>query len=220
MSENCRDLVAARAEDRVPACERLADSTALRESLESSQWLSSVCRIGDDDWKWCANHPNVTVREWAALMLGVVPDLSFARRLAWIKIFVEDPHAGMRQISVDALRPHVALDVHMCIEKLVPWTGSRSERLRHFAVEITRPVGERKQSIATLLLHPELGLPILEPLLSDESPDVCSSIVQWLLEASSSRPDWVQKTLLEWANRWKNPRACDTIDRIRNLLPV
>jgi 3-methyladenine DNA glycosylase AlkC len=143
-------------------------------------------------------HASDIVREWSAIIVGHSP-LTFPKKLAWIKPLADDANSGLREIAWLALRADVLRDPIDSIRSLVPWTGSRQERLRRYACEITRPRGVWTSHITILKGEPELGLPILEPLKSDESRYVKDSVANWLNDASKSNPDWVRAV----TNRWQ-----------------
>ena len=178
--------------------DELMGQSALKHSMAISQFLSQVCQVGDDLWKRLTSHDSDIVREWSAIVVGLDEKLTFARKLAWIKPIADDDHPGLREVAWMALRPDVARNVEKSIRSLVPWTGSRRERLRRYASEITRPCGVWTKHISELKMNPELGLPILEPLCSDDAKYVRDSVANWLNDASKSQPEWVRSVTDSW----------------------
>lgn len=179
----------------------LLNQSALKQSFAIGCWLSERIKIGDDAWRLLSNHESDIVREWTSIVVGSKNDITFARKLAWIKLFADDAHSGVREIAWLSLRADVIRDPVSAIQCLVPWTGSRNERLRRYASEITRPCGVWCSHIPMLKEQPELGLPILEPLLADDSKYVKNSVGNWLNDASKSRREWVQATATSWLKK-------------------
>jgi 3-methyladenine DNA glycosylase AlkC len=133
-----------------------------------------------------------------AFVVGLKESVSFQKKLAWIKPFADDPNPGLREVAWFALRNQVIAELDTAITKLVPWTGSRSERLRRYASEITRPCGVWAAHIPALKAQPELALPLLEPLKADDSKYVRDSVANWLNDASKSQPAWVRSVTKRW----------------------
>jgi 3-methyladenine DNA glycosylase AlkC len=181
--------------------DELMNQSALKKSFAIGRWLHEQIKVGDKFWKEVSIHESDVVREWAAIVVGMSSELTFARKLAWIKSFADDENAGLREIAWMALRPDVAREPIDSIRCLAPWTGSRAERLRRFASEITRPRGVWTSHIALLKEKPELGLSILEPLKSDDSKSVKDSVGNWLNDASKSKPDWVRDVVQRWLKK-------------------
>ncbi|MCY2985631.1 MAG: DNA alkylation repair protein [Planctomycetota bacterium] len=184
--------------------------SGLKQSFLIANWLSTRIKIGDDVWRLLAAHSNNIVREWAAIIVGLTDSIPFARKLAWMKTFADDEHPGLREIAWLALRADVIRDPLSAICCLVPWTGSRNERLRRLAVEVTRPSGVGCSPIPILQDQPELGLPILEPLSADDSEYVQIAVGNWIVDASKSKPDWVQAI----TERWLSESASDNTQAI------
>ena len=182
----------------------LLSQSALKQSFAIGGWLATKIKVGDDAWRFLSTHPSDIVREWSAIVVGLANDLTFARKLAWIKSFADDEHSGLREIAWLALRADVIRDPVHAIKCLVPWTGARNERLRRYASEITRPRGVWTSHIQQLKEQPELGLSILEPLLADDSKYVKNSVGNWLNDASKSQPEWVQTTIRRWLTESKS----------------
>ena len=176
----------------------LSQLSGLKQSFAIAQWLSQRIKLGDDSWRLLSSHESDIVREWAAIIVGLSDEITFARKLAWVKPFADDTHSGIREIAWLALRAQVTSDPIAAINALVPWTGSRNERLRRYACEITRPRGVWSSPISMLAENPEVGLPILEPLRSDDSNYVKNSVGNWLNDASKSQPEWVRATAKRW----------------------
>ena len=176
----------------------LLSQSALKQSFEIGKWLSARFKLGDEAWRRLSTHPSDVVREWSAIIIGLSDDITFARKLAWIKPFADDENSGLREIAWLSLRGEVIRDPDRAIQCLVPWTGSRNERLRRYASEITRPCGVWTSHVLRLKEQPELGLPILEPLLADDSKYVRNSVGNWLNDASKSQPEWVQSITTRW----------------------
>jgi 3-methyladenine DNA glycosylase AlkC len=194
--------------------------SSLQLSKEISKQLALILGPTDTRMKSLETHPSDVVREWGALIVGHWNSMPFSRRLAWIKPFADDSNPGTREIAWMALRAHVALNLPESIAKLEPWTGSRNERLRRYASEITRPCGVWCSHIELLKKEPELALDLLEPLKSDESLYVRNSVANWLNDASKSRPEWVLELTERWRKESETPqtkyivkRALRTLDK-------
>lgn len=187
--------------------------SALKQSQAIGHWLCDRITLGNRSYQYMVGHPSDVVREWTAFVVGGAPGLTFARRLAWIKTLADDSNAGTREIAWLALRPHVIEDPMDCVPRLVPWTGSRNERLRRYASEITRPCGVWCSHIPLLKQAPEIGLPILEPLIADSSRYVGNSVANWLNDASKSQPDWVRAVTQSWLARSQSPETLRIVRR-------
>ncbi|XZE43768.1 DNA alkylation repair protein [Pirellulaceae bacterium SH467] len=190
-------------------------------ALKKSQWigayLATVVHVGDDAWKSMSLHTSDVVREWAALIVGHAP-LSFLKKLAWIKLFADDDNPGLREIAWISLRGDVLRDTEECIRRMVPWTGSRNERLRRFASELTRPRGVWTFHIEQLKRNPELAIQILEPLKEDDSKYVKDSVANWLNDASKTKPDWVVEITDRWNRESDSPHTQYIIRRALRTL--
>ena len=176
----------------------LAKLSKLQQSKQIAQLLASQIPPTDSRFQQLQSHASDVVREWAALTIGLWPDMPFQRRLAWIKPLADDQNASTREIAWIALRAQVIQDPVSAIHRLVPWTGSRNDRLRRYASEITRPRGVWCQHSPTLIETPNLALPLLHPLRSDSSLYVRNSVANWLNDASKSQPLWVQQLTSQW----------------------
>lgn len=144
------------------------------------------------------SHPSDTVRGWAAYMIACAPDLTLRQRLKYIRPLADDAHFGVREWAWMALRPALASDVTSGLHYLQPWTRVRSENLRRFASEITRPRGVWCAHLSLLKEQPDLARPLLEPLRSDGSKYVRDSVGNWLNDAGKSQPDWVRSICASW----------------------
>ncbi len=172
--------------------------SALKQSKIVGAMLSDSVKLGDEIYRQLSTHPSDIVREWTAFIVGAKSEVAFKKKLAWIKLQADDPNPGVREVAWLALRDQVIDELESAIDCLVPYTGSRSERLRRFASEITRPCGVWAAHIPQLKRKPESALKLLEPLRDDTSKYVRDSVANWLNDASKSNPDWV----LEVTDRW------------------
>ncbi len=189
---------------------RLPTASALKQSFAIGTLLAESIELGDASFQSLTKHGSDIVREWSAVLIGVVDNVPLKKRLAWIKPLADDENPGVREIAWISLRNRVIGDLETAIDCLVPWTGSRRERLRRYASEITRPCGVWAAHISRLKETPELGLPILEPLRADESKYVRDSVANWLNDASKTRGPWVR----EVASRWAKESACPETELI------
>jgi 3-methyladenine DNA glycosylase AlkC len=196
----------------------IASLSVLQQSWEIGRWMAQRLELGDPSYQCMVGHRSDVVREWSAIVVGSVPDLSFAKRLAWIKTQADDSNAGTRELAWMALRPFVLEDPDGCIARLIPWTGSRNERLRRYASEITRPCGVWCAHSPLLKCEPERGLPILKPLCSDDSVYVNNSVANWLNDASKSQPKWVRSVTSEWLRTSPTPQTQRLVKRALRTL--
>lgn len=168
--------------------------------------LSQFIQPGDAIWKRLSTHHSDVVREWAAIVVSK-SQLTFPRKLAWIKLFADDENPNLREVAWRVLRPNVLAEPEACIRALVPWTGSRNERLRRFAIEVTRPCGAWSQHCSLLMQEPHRAISLLEPLRADDSEWVQNSMVHWLKDAGRNRSDWVRELLQRWAAESPRPET-------------
>jgi 3-methyladenine DNA glycosylase AlkC len=101
------------------------------------------------------------------------------------------------------VRPSVERELDAAIELLVDWSIHEHEGIRRFASEVTRPCGVWCNHLVRLKAEPQLALPILEPLRSDEAKYVRDSVGNWLNDASKSQPKWVQTLCRRWQRESK-----------------
>ncbi|MBI1345589.1 DNA alkylation repair protein [bacterium] len=143
-------------------------------------------------------HTSDTVRGWSAYMIAAPPDLTLTQRLKFMQPLGDDDHFGVREWAWMAVRPAVAADIQSALRHLKPWVKSASPNTRRFACEVTRPRGVWCTHIAELKEQPELALPLLEPLRSDDSKYVRDSVGNWLNDAAKSQPAWVRELCQSW----------------------
>lgn len=145
-----------------------------------------------------SKHNADMVRCWACYAIGKNENLNIAGTLEHIEPFAADSHFGVREISWLAVRPKLAQNIMESIDLLAQWTKNQDENIRRFATESTRPRGVWCKYIPELQQDPELGLPLLEPLRSDQSKYVQNSVGNWLNDASKSQPDFVCNLCRRW----------------------
>jgi 3-methyladenine DNA glycosylase AlkC len=179
-------------------------------ALYAAEGLEAASRYG--------SHASDTVRGWAAYVIGTAPELTLNRRLRLMQPLADDPHFGVREWAWLALRPHVAADVPAALKSLKKWTTRRSENLRRYAVEITRPRGVWCSHLGELKQDPEPALVLLEAVRSDSSKYVQDSVGNWLNDASKSRPDWVAAVTERWLNESATAETRRIIRRGRRSL--
>lgn len=113
------------------------------------------------------------------------------RLLNAIKPLASDHHFAVKEWAWLAARDWISSDIVHAIESLESWATDEDENLRRFASEGTRPRGVWSKHIPALKQTPEIALPILTPLLDDESRYVQDSVGNWLNDAAKSQPKWV-----------------------------
>lgn len=145
-----------------------------------------------------ASHTSDSVRCWITYTIGRNAQLSVSEKLQQLQPFAADSHFGVREISWMTVRPAIIENVEESLQILSSWTLSDNENIRRFASESTRPRGVWCEHIEVLKKHPQLALPILEPLKSDSSKYVCDSVGNWLNDASKTQPRFVIDLCLEW----------------------
>jgi 3-methyladenine DNA glycosylase AlkC len=183
---------------------------------QAAQLLLSECR--PSELQKLQKHPSDTVRGWVAFAVGLQPGRTLEQRLDAIRGLADDSHFGVREWAWLAVRDAIAAEIVLAIELLGAWTREKSEYIRRFASEATRPRGVWCAQIPLLKNQPALGLPILEPLRSDSAKYVRDSVANWLNDAGKSQPDWVTALCQRWTRESKTPETAMIVQRaMRNL---
>jgi 3-methyladenine DNA glycosylase AlkC len=147
--------------------------------------------------------------------------LPLERRLALARRFAADPHMAVRECAWDSFRPHLARDLARGLRLLRAWVADGDANVRRCAVEATRPRGVWTEHLQPLKEDPEPGLPLLEPLKSDESDYVRKAVGNWLNDASKTRPDWTRSVCRRWARESRTPETRAILRRaLRTLRPA
>ncbi len=160
--------------------------------------LVALTVFGEKAVKVLAEHPSDTARAWAAVAVGLAPDLSVADRFLKVRASALDHHFGVREWAWIGIRPYVIDETEESISLLRPWTKSDSERLRRFASESTRPRGVWSKHSLLLKREPERAESLLAELRNDDSRYVQKSVGNWLNDAAKTRPDWVKGLCKRW----------------------
>jgi 3-methyladenine DNA glycosylase AlkC len=169
-------------------------------------------QLGPKEIKGLLLHSSDTVRGWGAYCIAVDPSLSLEKAIDRIRPLADDSHFGVREWAWLAVRPLVAQDIKKSINLLMPWTIDRSENIRRFAIEVTRPRGVWSKHIAALKTSPLLGEGLLDRVMEDPSRYVQDSCANWLNDAVKSNPDWVVGYCTKWQKK-SNSQAVSYITR-------
>jgi 3-methyladenine DNA glycosylase AlkC len=202
-------LMSAFADLEIPEETDLSDKVGITKRMQCCGAILHAM-LGLDGLDRIAGHPSDTVRGWAAFVIATEGELSLSRRLKLVQPLADDRHFGVREWAWLALRPSIAEVIGRSVRTLRSWTRRRSENLRRFAVEATRPRGVWCAHIPELKVSPQLGLPLIEPLRADPSKYVQDSVGNWLNDASKSQSDWVRQLCA----RWEHESPVDATRRI------
>ena len=145
-----------------------------------------------------AAHKADMVRCWAGYSVGKNAKLNIKQMLRKIRPFAADKLFNVREDTWCVTRENIIKNLHESIPILSAWAKDRDENIRRFASEATRPRGVWCEHIPELKQNPELALPILEPLKSDQAKYVRDSVGNWLNDAGKTQPEFVIKLCKRW----------------------
>lgn len=154
-----------------------------------------------------AIHPSDVVRALAAYAAVADPGMDLTERLEAARRFAADSNMSVRECAWESVRPGLAGELERGIALLEPWVRDLDPNVRRCAVEATRPRGVWTRHIDALKRDPEPGLRLLEPVRSDPSRYVQTSVANWLNDASKSRPDWVRGVCARWELESPTPQT-------------
>ncbi len=160
-----------------------------------------------------SKHQSDTVRGYAAYLIAQNKDWTLAEKIEAIQPLAADKHFGVRELAWLALRPYLAAELALSIQKLSVWALSKDENIRRFAVESLRPRGVWCQHIAALKEKPELALPILNVLCQDPARYVQLSVGNWLNDSAKSSPAFVRELCAQWLRESSSPHTIRIVDR-------
>ena len=145
-----------------------------------------------------SSHTSDAIRCYAPYLIALNEKLNLEEKLEQSKPLIADAHFGIREVVWMALRPEINNNLTESIEILSSWTTNTNENIRRFTTEATRPRGVWCKHIEELKAQPQLALPILEPLKSDEAKYVQDSVANWLNDASKTQPQFVIEVCKKW----------------------
>ena len=163
-------------------------------------------------------HPSDSIRCYAPYLIGLNEKLTINEKLGQSQNLVADKHFGVREVVWMALRPEIDKNLEESIEILSEWTNSEDENIRRFTTESTRPRGVWCKHIERLKENPEIALPILENLKSDNSKYVQDSVGNWLNDASKSKPEFVIELCERWQRESATKETAKIIKRARRTI--
>jgi 3-methyladenine DNA glycosylase AlkC len=168
-----------------------------------------------------ATHASDTVRSWACFAAQAHQSTKLASRLSAARRFAADPHFGVRECAWMSVRPYFAEQLEQAIDLLQPWVVDPDPNIRRFAIESTRPRGVWCAHLVALKAEPEQASRLLEPVRSDPSRYVQSSVANWLNDASKSQPAWVQKLCRRWEKESPSKETVWVVKRaLRSIKPA
>lgn len=138
-------------------------------------------------YKQLKSHTSDIVRCWACWAESLQHNDTVSL-IDCMQDYAADLHFGVREVVIFASKERMSEDLDVSIKILSGWTNSKDENIRRFVAEALRPIGVWVKKITEFQVHPEKGLPLLEPLKSDPSKYVCDSVGNWLNDASKSQP--------------------------------
>lgn len=147
--------------------------------------------------KYLSTHLSDIVRCWACWAESLQHN-DIKLLLSAMKPYASDSHFGVREVVIFASKERMIQNLDTAIQVLSGWTLDPDENIRRYAAEALRPVGVWTKKILEFQENPEKGLPLLEPLKSDNSKYVRDSVGNWLNDASKSQPEWVQAICNKW----------------------
>ncbi|TAF35519.1 MAG: DNA alkylation repair protein [Cytophagales bacterium] len=162
------------------------------------------------------NHHSDSLRGYAAYFIAQKNSYTLEQKLEKIFPLAADKHFGVRELAWLALRPSLVRELEKSLSILSLWARNKDENIRRFASESTRPRGVWCEHIAQLKATPELALPILNSLCSDEAVYVQLSVGNWLNDASKSSPEFVRALCARW--QAENPQNSHTIKIVKRAL--
>jgi 3-methyladenine DNA glycosylase AlkC len=177
--------------------------------------------LGEMTFERLATHVSDTVRCWACFAAQAKPKQKLADRLTAARRFAADSHFGVRECAWMSVRPHFPEQLPQTLELLQPWVLDPDPNIRRFAVESTRPRGVWCAHLAALKADPQPAAVLLEPVRSDPSRYVQSSVANWLNDASKSQAAWVQKLCRRWQKESPSKETAWIVKRaLRSIKPA
>lgn len=183
---------------QLPAIERTISKKGI---VARMQLIGAVlyAELSPAELRQLANHSSDTVRGWTCFAVAADPGNRKPEiLLEQIHQAADDGHFAVREWSWLATRPLLVESLETSIGVLTEWAQNSSERLRRFASESLRPRGVWAKHINQLKENPNLGMPILEPLRSDESRYAQDSVSNWINDAAKSQPEWAHALGKRW----------------------
>ncbi len=165
-----------------------------------------------------SSHLSDSIRCFAPYLKSLNENLNITEKLNQSEKLIADNHFGVREVVWMALRPEIDGNLEKSIEILSDWTKNENENIRRFTTESTRPRGVWCKHIERLKENPEIALPILENLNSDESKYVQDSVGNWLNDASKSKPNFVIELCEKWQKESPTKETAKIINRARRTI--
>ena len=165
-----------------------------------------------------SKHKSDSIRSYSPFLISLNPNLDIDQKLSACKVLIADQHFGVREVVWIALRPAIENRLIESIQILSKWAEYPNENIRRFTTEVTRPRGVWCKHIEKLKTNPELALPILEKLKSDQSKYVQDSVGNWLNDASKSQPEFVKALCQQWQKESPTKETEKIIKRARRTI--